>query len=1492
MKNGDVDEYGGIPIDEEPERDQFGGVAVSEVAPRTDVAESPLLPTPIYADDSGIPTNMDPAQRRSLETASNLAAAMAEGRPKQRAANFFTEVERPIIAPETLLASPERREELSPTTRGVTTALAETAAGLTSPQNLALLALGPTGRIGAKIAGGLFGYEMASAQPELARAAGEASVTGTEEEKAAANTRLAINTILGGLTLASPFHGIKRPAIKEPVMVALENAEARVPDALSKSKAALEQTAKDQPQQLESPIEKVTPAEKPIDTQVAPAAAKDTLPPESITAPPRLVPVVRTDAGRIFAGERHPFAVSHALEQMRAGKISADDLSTMQQGFYDLESKRFLTREEAAKARKVGTMELTSEQIPADELKQNLAEFTEQQKPSTVGVENFEVSVQAPAGEVPGYVQIVDRAAPGENVKSPTVESLKAAGVDVPDFSKLPTGKYTWAEAVEKTKGGDPLAVPKEVQQQETLTPEAPEPTKAVEPVGAEPIRLTFEQFKNAPREGKLLQELRKLPRAPKTSEQVAAQERLDAASAAVDKAGLSWIYDRVEPSKRRMVEASLRRLPKTKQKIVNEYESALNDQVKSSGSTDAGQRRLYDRAVEAGIITDPTRAPAFFERESEVAGLGRSSLPPSVEVVRQQRATETKQRAAEAAAQSGYVPDTRGETVKMRKSAERATESPQIPEPVQERIEAAPESRYTQQSMARVEDAVKTMTDAELGAMPADSNLFVASRLEQADRRFRAGDNDGGYQIFAELEKQGTSFGQNINQFKRLAGTRPEYVATVIDKKLTVAGKDPLTPDQRNTAIEITRKSKEADAALDKATDAWQSKPTAENATKAETALDKANAEALELQKFIAKFEPKNTWSVLKSLLQGNLLTPMSQEANVFGNTTFLPFDAQARTAAAGLDILDSFIRNKPREIEVQPLAGTLEAIKGAGRGLAKVPSILIEGSGNVIKGEARAGLHPIKAWINQFAKNPEMPTTGGKITLIDRLNLALEGTFGLHAEPMLRGLAATDAIYKEGARGRITAEQLKLNKVPEEQWAFAQKFPELFLPREALELIKRDTDAAVFQGKSKPLDTINRLTRNNVLTEKLGVSPNFLDFAVATVAPYKLTPLKILSRVLSYDPIVAFARTVMEAKVGNSREAKLSAGRMVVGMAIQGAAIWLYNKGLIAPSMDRRDEAQKARVLAGQVLPPNHINISGLTRALSGGDPAFKPGDRTANFFYAGGLAGSRLYLTANVGRDLERGPKKEAEDLWLNVARNSTLEQARFALNQSFLSGVEGLLTAIKDGNADNYLRQWANTTASIFLPGTLNVLSRATRKYQVDVKADDFKGKIANIVKTKLGFAGLDDYLPLKRDFWGKPMLETPEGRDAIFYHFFDITKNKQVTSDPVELELYRLWRKTSDTAVIPSLPQRTVTLGGSSYALDPKQYERYAELVGENRRQIVDALVINPNFHKLDDEVKIKLLERVYRDGMERGKALFGREFQGQLQPKAVRAGFR
>lgn len=825
----------------------------------------------------------------------------------------------------------------------------------------------------------------------------------------------------------------------------------------------------------------------------------------------------------------------------------------------------------------------------------------------------------------------------------------------------------------------------------------------------------------------------------------------------------------------------------------------------------------------------------------------------------------------------------TEGDSEKMRLSAQRATTSEMIPEPVQEQIKTDPASRYQQQSMDRVEEVVGAMPDLELASVPKESNLHTAAALERARRLFNVGKNDEGYAVFKDLEKEGTRLGQLINQFKLLKGSTPEAIVSVINTTLEKAGRDPLNPKQTATALELSRQAKGADVTLKTATDAWKTNPSDANAKVAEAALEKSNQAALNLQRFTGSFQPKTLPGLLKSILQGNLLTPISETANVFGNMSFIPFRIADRAVASALDILDNKLTGRNRSISVGPVSGTRAALGGIVEGSKKIPGILYRGQGDTIKGESRQGLHPLRAWINQFAKEPLQPTKGGKLTGMDRVNMLIEGTFGVPAELMLRGLGAGDAPFKEAARSRVIAEQLRLKNVPKDKLGFAQKFPELFFDSETLAQMHRDTMAAVFQRDSKTLDLFTRWIRGK---------GDVFDLAVATVAPYKLTPWNIIGEILSYNPVVAFGRTAYEASKGNSRTAKLNAGKFVVGSMLTAAGWWLYKKGLLSPSLDQPDEQQKGRMLSNEVMPPNHVNISGLKRALKGESAAFQPGDETVDVFRAGGLAGAVFYMTANIGRNFEKMPQQPDAELWKAIATQSTLEQARFGLNQSFLSGVEGLLSAVKDGNGDNYTRQWMNTVTSLPLPNSLAALSRATREFKPEFKEAGFTKQAENVIRNRLGIAGLDDYLPLKRDLWGRPLRETPEGRNAIIYQFFDITKAKQVSSDPVDLELYRLWRKTDNSRVIPSLPDKNITVLKSTYQLDTPQQVRFAELVGKDRRKIVDALVINPKYQALSDEYKIKLLERAYDSGRDRAKMQLWQEFKGQMAVKPKKEGFQ
>lgn len=109
----------------------------------------------------------------------------------------------------------------------------------------------------------------------------------------------------------------------------------------------------------------------------------------------------------------------------------------------------------------------------------------------------FIVSVQAPQGEVPGNIQIVDPAQT-ERSQSPTVESLLAAGVQVPDFTQLPQGQYAYPEAVKLLQGD------RRSSQLERPLTEGPAPIPAAPPASAAPAPSLWTQIDTSTTPGAL----------------------------------------------------------------------------------------------------------------------------------------------------------------------------------------------------------------------------------------------------------------------------------------------------------------------------------------------------------------------------------------------------------------------------------------------------------------------------------------------------------------------------------------------------------------------------------------------------------------------------------------------------------------------------------------------------------------------------------------------------------------------------------------------------------------------------------------------------------------------------------------------------------------------------------------------------------------------------------------------------------------------------
>lgn len=832
---------------------------------------------------------------------------------------------------------------------------------------------------------------------------------------------------------------------------------------------------------------------------------------------------------------------------------------------------------------------------------------------------------------------------------------------------------------------------------------------------------------------------------------------------------------------------------------------------------------------------------------------------------------------------------------VKTRKSIERALSSEDVSQPVKEALAQDPNSKYQQQIVTpkkghtSVTEIVDAQTNAQLEDATPNSSIYVAQKMELAKRMMKEGRDEAAYQVFSDLAEKGTTFGQLINQFKALKNVDPNYVVRLLNKQLQEHGYDPLTERQASSLAEKSKKAIEANDALEQAKKDWVEDPTDDNAKKAGDLLEELKEPALDLQRAMLDMQPKNLPSTLKAVIQGNLLTPASEVSNIAGNMAIMPARALSDAGAVMLDALDSMIRKKPRELVAQPSEGAKAGARGFAKGLSQAKGIAKEGISSVRTGENFRDLQPVKAWIRQFSKENLVPTKGGKIPLGDRAAMLIEGTVGIPAAAALRGLSIGDAPFREKAHSQAVEQQLELAKVPSGQREFARKFPELFLGEDAIKRIADETNQAVFQRHSNFVSGLNRMIRS---WGKENLGPNGADWAdlafSVAAAPYRLTPWNLVGEFLAYTP-AGMASVLANMVKGNKLGAERAFAKVVVGGMAAAAATWLYKNGLLSPSLDDEDEQQKARLLSGKVLPADHLNITGLKRAMAGGDPAFQPGDSTVGLEKLG-IFGSIAHNTANIGRKKEKSPEGQGGGV-MDWTIGQLPETAKFALNQSFLKGTTTVLDAARTGNFDDVLRNMENILVSVPLPNTLTAASRATSPSKVVIKDDSKLKELDNLIQQRLRVFGGGKNLPVKRGIWGEPIPETPEGANPFAYHFLDITKGQQVTQDPASVEIYRLWRRYNDPSVIPTPPSASMEINGERFVLNPTQQQSLGASVGQRRKFIVDQLVQNPNWSKLDDEAKRRMLKRAYESGARIGKLEFRRDFQSDLEAKGRPAGF-
>ena len=848
------------------------------------------------------------------------------------------------------------------------------------------------------------------------------------------------------------------------------------------------------------------------------------------------------------------------------------------------------------------------------------------------------------------------------------------------------------------------------------------------------------------------------------------------------------------------------------------------------------------------------------------VAPAVEGALPRAVEAV----APKAEEAVARVAAEPIQLP-TPGVGEKIRKTPQRIIEQKLAPEATMREV-AKGDVLYKTKSVKELEEQFLGLANEDVVSVANSRDDIVGdvARVTMYKRYAEAGDAVRANEYLERVTKPGTDLGQRLNVFKLIKMEPTAYSSAVarvveksgyrLDEAMTkrIAELKKLSNNAQNRFNSLAGKARQSldDVDIKAAIDAEK------NLTKS----------LYNLQIVEGRLIPKKLFAeTLPTIIQGNLLSPISLVTNLWSNVINSPLRMASRQAAfVTQEVGRAFQKIAGKEVGsrliASPIGGitrTLEAgkagFRGIGEGLVGVRrGLSAEG---LLSGEKIKGFKPLTAfkqfWTGEgLAKPIQKGFRGASIQALDRLRLATEATLGVPAETMLRLLQLGDAPFRRIAQARLLSEQAQLAGLTGKALQTAVRLP----TAQQLSKIEQEAAEAVFQQ-----DTV--LTRAALSAANLFGAGNRSGIARLigkSIIPYAKTPANVIDEMLEFSlPPYALEKARRAAVSKDYRKSQMLIGKALTGSVLIGVAKTLSDAGIIGgkPSV-----SEKMRDVQYQTLTPRSINLSALNRFASGDSTAIEPGDKIISLDKMG-ITGAILSI---INSSMEATKQGKDGSFEFSSLLPETLS---FAFNQSFLKGTNSLLSAMMDGNGatlDKWISDYYGVVASIPFPNTLTAVSRSMRetmpeKFQIKDVPGDGVERMINVFGEVLSrrLPSMDEDMPRRIDIWGREVPQTPEGADPIAYNFFDVTKGREVSYDPITLGIYKIFKATDDGDVVPPKPLRNFTLRDVQYRLDPELYEKYARMRGTASRRAAEAMFADKTFKRMKDEDKVIVLRSAY-----------------------------
>jgi antitoxin component YwqK of YwqJK toxin-antitoxin module len=817
----------------------------------------------------------------------------------------------------------------------------------------------------------------------------------------------------------------------------------------------------------------------------------------------------------------------------------------------------------------------------------------------------------------------------------------------------------------------------------------------------------------------------------------------------------------------------------------------------------------------------------------------------------------------------------------------------------------------YVRRTAEQLEMEMESMTEEEAGAMIQNfasfSNLDAAIANKIQDILKKKAEGKDVQKDFEELIATGTNLGRALQAFTRLKNQSGALRARNLINKLKQEGKK--IPDAiKNKLIALGDAYDEAKAKMNNAKAAAQNNPNGQSPVAGKTNIQYFQQQLQNVQNIGQQFASvarpymsnKSYTDTFGTLIRGNLLTPTSDIINITSNIVKAIFNVPINLVASGMSKLSS-TEGTMRGWDYYKYGRKFGFKTGVKKGI----DILKKGNQpETSQGlQIESGFNGFKSFSEffggMFAKAQGMSNDdiavqygyslneAGKIPKKEKAIKFIEGTFGIPAETFFRLMSSVDAVFRNMAYYSALSEQAKLSglKDPKDIENFIMlnsDYSNTKADNEALRYVYSNNSKAykeiskVYGSGEGVLGKIRKLIMTGVLPFAKIPTNLILEYIDIMVpewafgkAGYYETQILLKMNEISKTKNPQTKLKLESQKQDLARKRDEMVGRGTVGLLLSFAGKWFAESGALSAGAAGEDKKRKDYIYRFE--RPNSINLSLLKRYVKGDtSDLWQEGDEIIDYRLFG-VFGGILFASQSDKNEKQKEKRREitnqsvfsasADKIW----NSSISETLRYAVDQSFVKGLNQFLGALdprQEGSGERFVSGLLTTLSTAVLPNSLAIFDKVNRNYIPEYDSPyedwdkiyyDFMAK----VKERWPFDDPNNIVA-KVDAFGRPIRQTPVGRNAWFYNAFDVTKFSKGLYDDKDVNwerlVYTAVKKGDVIAAFPSNPSPVLKtrVGNQSYALTPEEYEKYAIAVGKARREIVNTFIQNADVKQFLD----------------------------------------